>query len=139
MGIGVWDNAMVAVVAVLAPFLAGAASAIFLLVGYVLKMLNPEPALAQSMLNAGWLFAGVTAAALVTAAAGLLVTALRNGAPPGSESDDECGEVARAKEAWRDALLQRGILPFLSTALSEESAEVTQGPGTTPRMPRLGY
>ena len=36
---------VVAVVAVLAPVLAGTAAAIFLLVGYILKMLDPEPAL----------------------------------------------------------------------------------------------
>ncbi|MFI6624990.1 hypothetical protein [Streptomyces sp. NPDC050528] len=39
----------VAVVAVLAPVLSGAFAAICLLVGYVLKLLDPEPAFAQTL------------------------------------------------------------------------------------------
>ena len=41
----------VAVVAVLAPVLSGAFAAICLLVGYVLKLLDPEPAFAQTLLT----------------------------------------------------------------------------------------
>lgn len=41
----------VAVVAVLTPVLSGAFAAICLLVGYVLKLLDPEPAFAQTLLT----------------------------------------------------------------------------------------
>ncbi|WP_371670331.1 hypothetical protein OG985_23515 [Streptomyces sp. NBC_00289] len=133
----------VAVVAVLAPVLAGTAAAIFLLVGYILKMLDPEPAFAQTMITAGWVFGAVTAAAILVAAVGLLLTALRNrpsltAGPYGEMS----AEVARAGETWREALLERGILPFLREALADPgSAALHRAAPQAPinRMPHLGY
>ncbi|MGW7404239.1 hypothetical protein ACWGI9_10960 [Streptomyces sp. NPDC054833] len=109
----------VAVVAVLAPVLAGTAAAIFLIIGYILKMLNPEPTFAQTMLTAGWVLGAVTAASVLVAAVGLLLTALRNSPSLDAGAYGEAnGEVARAREAWREALLERGILPFLEQALA---------------------
>jgi hypothetical protein len=134
----------VAVVAVLAPVLAGTAAAIFLLVGYILKMLDPQPAFAQTMLTTGWVFGAVTALAILVAAVGLLLTALRNRpsldtGPYGELS----GEVARAREAWREALLERGVLPFLRDALADPGTASAlrrpAPPAPTSRMPNLGY
>ncbi|MEU7054502.1 hypothetical protein [Streptomyces sp. NPDC046197] len=133
----------VAIVAVLAPVLAGTAAAIFLLVGYILKMLDPAPAFAQTMLTAGWVFGAVTAAAILVAAVGLLLTALRNrpsleGGPSGELGE----EVARARESWHEALLERGILPFLRDALADPGSAVLHrtDPSTpTGRIPQLGY
>ncbi|NNN32680.1 hypothetical protein HLK59_20385 [Streptomyces sp. S3(2020)] len=134
----------VAVVAVLAPVLAGTAAAIFLLVGYILKMLDPQPAFAQTMLTTGWVFGAVTALAILVAAVGLLLTALRNRpsldtGPYGELS----GEVARAREAWREALLERGVLPFLRDALADPGTAAAlhrpAPPAPTSRMPNLGY
>ncbi|WP_406452370.1 hypothetical protein OG782_18615 [Streptomyces sp. NBC_00876] len=133
-----------AVVTVLAPVLAGTAAVIFLLFGYVLKMLDPPPAFARTMVGAGWFFTAVTAAAMLVAAAGLLVAALRNGST--SLTAEEFGEelpqdVAQARDAWRHALLERGILPFLRDALADPGA----GPAArTPyrparRIPKIGY
>ncbi|MER5941293.1 hypothetical protein ABT121_28695 [Streptomyces sp. NPDC001928] len=135
---------VVAVVAVLAPVLAGTAAAIFLLVGYILKMFNPEPAFAQTMLTTGWVFGAIAAAAILVAAVGLLLTALRNrpafdSGPYGELSE----EVARAREVWREALLERGVLPFLREALTDPGTAVAlhRTAPTTPagRMPNLGY
>ncbi|MGA4840867.1 hypothetical protein [Streptomyces sp. G45] len=135
----------VAVVAVLAPVLAGAAAAIFLLVGYILKMLDPEPAFADTLLTAGWVFGALTAGAILVAAVGLLLTALRNGSTSlqaGSDHERNA-EVERAREAWHQALLERGVLPFLREALAEPgpaSASRAPSPGpATGRMPQLGY
>ncbi|MGW4020481.1 hypothetical protein [Streptomyces sp. NPDC005009] len=134
----------VAVVAVLAPVLAGTAAAIFLLVGYVLRMLDPDAAFARTMLTTGWVFGAVTAVAILVAAVGLLLTALRNkpsahGVPYG-ELD---GEVALARDAWREALLERGILPFLRDALTDPATATalqhTAPPPPTGRIPHLGY
>lgn len=133
----------VAVVAVLAPVLAGTAAAIFLLVGYILKMLDPEQSFAQTMLTTGWVFGALTAVAILVAAVGLLITALRN--RPFAESGsygllDE--EVARARAAWHDALLERGILPFLREALVDPGGAALHraGPAApSSRMPHLGY
>ncbi|MDF6043551.1 hypothetical protein LRD69_15725 [Streptomyces sp. JH14] len=133
-----------AVVTVLAPMLAGTAALIFLLVGYILKMLSQPPSFADTMVAAGWFFAAVMAAAILAAAIGLLITALRNGSTslPAEDPEDELPEdVARAREAWRHALLERGILPFLRDAL----ADPTAGPASrTPhrsanRIPKIGY
>lgn len=133
---------VVAVVAVLAPVLAGAAAVIFLLVGFILKMLTPEPAFADTMLTTGWVFGAVTAASMLVAAGGLLLTALRNGAT--SLRDGSPGElheeVARAREAWRAALLERGVLPFLREALAAPPETPKRPPASGDhRMPHLGY
>ncbi|MFE0601350.1 hypothetical protein ACFW2T_07235 [Streptomyces sp. NPDC058892] len=133
-----------AVVAVLAPVLAGTAMLIFLLVGYILKMIEPEPAFARTMLTAGWLFGALTAVALLCAVIGLLVTAVRNSATevPADETEAIPDEVARAREAWRHALLERGIIPFLRDALADPSAVPGFPTPRTPgagRIPSLGY
>ncbi|CAL9307417.1 membrane protein [Streptomyces sp. SudanB52_2052] len=134
----------VAVVAVLAPVLAGTAAAIFLLVGYILRMLDPGQAFAQTLLTTGWVFGAVTAVAILVAAVGLLLTALRN--KPTAESGpygELQREVDRAREDWREALLERGILPFLREALTDPGAAAAlhhTSPSTpVSRMPHLGY
>ncbi|AXE87147.1 MULTISPECIES: hypothetical protein [unclassified Streptomyces] len=134
----------VAVVAVLAPVLAGTAAAIFLLVGYILRMLDPGQAFAQTLLTTGWVFGAVTAVAILVAAVGLLLTALRN--KPTAESGpygELQQEVDRAREDWREALLERGILPFLREALTgpDAAAALHHPSPSTPvsRMPHLGY
>ncbi|ANP56151.1 hypothetical protein J2Z21_003925 [Streptomyces griseochromogenes] len=133
----------VAVIAVLAPVLAGTAAAIFLLVGYILKMLDPNQGFAQTMLTAGWVFSAVAAAAILVAAIALLLTALRNSASADAEAHDAASrQVARAREAWRDALLEYGILPFLRDALAQPDTAAlhpTTPSAPTSRMPRLGY
>ncbi|MGP3687293.1 hypothetical protein ACTVZO_21755 [Streptomyces sp. IBSNAI002] len=133
-----------AVIAVLAPVLAGTAMLIFLLVGYILKLIEPEPAFADTMLAAGSFFGVLTVASLVFAVIGLLVTAVRNGATEVAADGSEAipDEVARAREAWRTALLERGIMPFLREALADPSAG--SGFPAAPRrrgsrMPHLGY
>ncbi|MET7286797.1 hypothetical protein [Streptomyces sp. NPDC005573] len=133
----------VAVVAVLAPVLAGTAAVIFLLVGYILRVLAPGKTFARTMLTAGWVFGAVAAASILVAAVGLLITALRNSATAEATSHEEASQVvAGAREAWRDALLERGIVPFLEEALAQPGTAAlhrTAPPAPTGRMPRLGY
>ncbi|MEU2072933.1 hypothetical protein [Streptomyces sp. NPDC013489] len=120
---------VVAILTVMVPVLAGAAAVIFLLVGAVLHAVAPTVAFGATLFTAGLVFGSVAAAGLLGAAAGLLVTALRNspaevsrGGPPAPAPDDE---LSRAREAWRRALLERGILPFLRDVLA-----ATAPPGT---------
>ncbi|MEY9487574.1 hypothetical protein RKD26_003368 [Streptomyces calvus] len=134
----------VAVVAVLAPVLAGTAAAIFLLVGYALRMLDPGAAFARTMVTTGWVFGAVTAIAILVAAAGLLVTALRNKPSAlGGAYGEPDGELILARDAWREALLQRGILPFLREALTDPATgsalQHTAPPPPAGRIPHLGY
>ncbi|MER7738471.1 hypothetical protein ABTX34_09130 [Streptomyces sp. NPDC096538] len=133
-----------AVVAVLAPVLAGTAAAIFLLVGFVLRTLDPEAAFARTMLTTGWVFGAVTAVAIVVAGTGLLLTALRNKPSAlGGRYRELDGEVARARDAWHEALLERGIVPFLRDALNDPKGATalrhTVPPASDSRMPHLGY
>ncbi|MFF2849952.1 hypothetical protein ACFVT5_26990 [Streptomyces sp. NPDC058001] len=132
---------VVAVLAVLAPVLAGAAAVIFLLVGYLLRVLDPEQVFAQTLLTTGWVFTAVTAVAILVAGAGLLLTALRNDATSlhadtHSEFDEK---VELAREAWHDALLERGIMPFLRDALADPAATAPGPSRPAGRMPHLGY
>ncbi|MFH9264385.1 hypothetical protein ACH4KN_08995 [Streptomyces sp. NPDC017546] len=133
-----------AVITVLTPLLAGAAAVIFLVVGYLLKAVSPLVAFGGSMVAAGWFFAAVAAAAILVAAVGLLVTALRNGATSlaaETEEQELPEDVARAREAWRHALLERGILPFLRDALADPTAgPAARTPHRSPdRLPKVGY
>ncbi len=134
---------LAAVLAVLAPVLAGAAALIFLLVGYALKMVGPASAFADTLLTTGWVFGAITAAAILVAAVGLLVTALRNSATSLRAGDraELDAEVNRAREAWHQALLERGMLPFLQEALLKSGGDRTRTTRTQPtgRMPHLGY
>ncbi|MEV5972119.1 hypothetical protein [Streptomyces sp. NPDC051921] len=129
---------VVAVVTVLAPLLAGTAAVIFLLVGAVLKMLDPAPAFADTLLTAGLFFGALGAAGLLCAAAGLLVTALRNSATEVHAPDPD-DELSRARAAWRQALLERGVLPFLRDALAVPPPGERPTPPPARRIPKVGY
>ncbi|WP_269855444.1 hypothetical protein [Streptomyces sp. RPT161] len=139
-----------AIVAVLTPILAGTAALIFLLVGYVLAAMDPEPAIAAPLRTAGWLFLAIAGAGVLAGTVGLVLTALRDGSSAirATEHDDPA-EVMAAKDAWLTALLERGMLPFLHEAQAS-SGRANAGPGLPgsedapiddrPHMPHgLGY
>ncbi|MEU1519923.1 hypothetical protein ABZ490_48760 [Streptomyces sp. NPDC005811] len=120
--------------------LSGAATAIFFLASLLLKSFKAGSESAHSMNTAGWVSGAVLAGALVA----LLAIALRSrpsleAGPYGELSE----EVARAKEAWREALLEQGILPFLREALADPGAtrllRSTTPSASTNRIPRVGY
>ncbi|MEU9855100.1 hypothetical protein [Streptomyces sp. NPDC047974] len=119
----------VAVLTVLVPVLAGTAAAIFLLVGAVVRWLAPDAALGTTLLTAGLVFGALAAAGLLCAGAGLLLTALRNSPAETGAPDDE---LARARAAWRHALLERGVVPFLQAALTATATDPDRGPGPPP-------
>ncbi|MFE6103003.1 hypothetical protein ACFVQ4_23985 [Streptomyces laurentii] len=132
---------LIAVVTVLAPLLAGATAVTLLLVGAVLRLFEPVPAFADTLLTAGLFFGAAAAAGLLCGAAALLVTALRHRAAPagtadGSAADDE---TARAEEAWHRALRDRGILPFLHDALAPPPEGPEQPAPDPDGLPRVGY
>ncbi|MEU1623946.1 hypothetical protein ABZ746_01075 [Streptomyces sp. NPDC020096] len=150
-----------AIVAVLTPILAGTAALIFLLVGYVLAAMDPEPAIAPPLRTAGWLFLAVAGAGVLAGTVGLVLTALRDGSSAiRATRHEDPAEVMAAKDAWLTALMERGMLPFLreaqaSSARADSAArlpsprpEVTERPrreladdgGGEPRIPHgLGY
>lgn len=99
-----------AVVAVLAPVLAGTATALSLIAGYVLKTVSPESPVASELITGGWVFGAITSAAILVTALGLLLAALRN-RPEADPTEDE--EVSAARKAWLRALRRQGMEPFL--------------------------
>lgn len=147
VGDGVSETAgagLLAMVSVLVPLLAGTAAVIFLLLGNLLRVVSPEPSIAAPMRDAGWVFAILAAAGIVVAMAELWLTAVRNGAGSqrssdvmaGAETDGSAGEsrlareVSAARTGWREALLERGIVPFLADALAAQpGGRQPSGPG----------
>lgn len=135
---------LVAAMAVLTPILAGSAAVVLLLIGYALEAASPEPGVAAPLRTAGWFFAAVTAGALLLGGIGLVLAALRNGSSAVHDVPDAMPhEVAVARTAWHDALLNRGILPFLDDALADArsgGAAPTAPPArSATRIPHLGY
>ncbi|MEU9110645.1 hypothetical protein AB0D04_02300 [Streptomyces sp. NPDC048483] len=138
---------LAAMVAVLVPVLAGIAAVLFLLIGYILRAVSPDRSMAQPLISVGWIFAALTAAGSLVAMAGLVVTALRNGstsARTGRAEELLTVDLDRAHDAWRHALLERGLLPFLREALTDPSpttdpAPYVPRPAPQHRIPTLGY
>ncbi|WP_150134052.1 hypothetical protein [Streptomyces hyaluromycini] len=118
-----------AVAAVLVPVVAGGTAGISLLVGYVLKMLDPSPAIAQDLLTMGWVFGAVAAAAILVAAVGLLLVALRGERPRGEDERAEPEQSPRplggaARQTLRAASF---IVGERRAYLGEEWAAVLAG------------
>ncbi|MEW2547112.1 hypothetical protein AB0910_15245 [Streptomyces sp. NPDC047002] len=118
-----------AIAAVLVPVLAAIAAVIFLLAGYLLRAVGATRPLADALIAFGWFFASVMALGMLAAGVGLLVTALRNGSTQiRSTGAGALDEVAQAREEWREALLERGIVPYLRRTLRQaEEAETRDG------------
>ncbi|MHC5909052.1 hypothetical protein ACVNF4_35075, partial [Streptomyces sp. S6] len=102
--------------AVVVPALSAGAAAVFAMLGFGLRTAGAGSRLSEALLLAALV---ATGAAVVSALAGfgwLLVTALRDR----STSDEANLAVARARAVWEQALLDRGILPYLRTALAAD-------------------
>jgi hypothetical protein len=117
-----------AVLCVLAPLLAGAAAVIFLLLGYGMRLARPEPELAAPLRSVGWTFVLLAAVGALLGMAGMLWTALRNGTAARGDGGQDgstglAADVERARQAWRTALLERGVLPFLAEATAPRETE----------------
>ncbi|WP_052847458.1 hypothetical protein [Streptomyces avicenniae] len=134
-GTGTW-----AVVVTLVPVLAAVAGVVFLLLGYTLGLVDPEPEVAAGMRGVGWVFALVAAGGMLIAVSGLVVAAVRNGSATAiraSSSGGGAAEVARARGEWRRALVERGVAPVLLAARREDdgAAAVAHPPQESgPRM-----
>ncbi|MEU0845207.1 hypothetical protein ABZ370_37870 [Streptomyces sp. NPDC005962] len=119
---------VLAALGVLVPGLASMAAAIFLALGYVLRFIHSLPRLADELIVAGWIAAVVAAVSTLAGLSWMLAAAARNrpttrhGHPPG-----DAEKVARARDAWQRALLERGVLPFLETRLRQP--QPAHGPG----------
>ncbi|MEU5129737.1 hypothetical protein [Streptomyces mobaraensis] len=103
--------------AILIPALAAAAAAVFLVLGYGFRLLGVQARLARGLQAAGWTAVAVATAAVLLGVVAVLVIAVRNRTARPAASDGE--RVAAARAAWRRALLERGVLPFLRHQIEE--------------------
>ncbi|MFI2238096.1 hypothetical protein [Streptomyces chrestomyceticus] len=128
--------------AVLVPSLGAVAAVLFLAIGFGMRLVGFHRQFADELVYAGWLAAGIAAAATVAGLAWMLVTAARNRSTdgaPGADAEELEPEVAQARAAWQRALLERGILPFLLNHIrTQEKARTTTPAAPTPRT-RPGY
>ncbi|WP_051940130.1 hypothetical protein [Phaeacidiphilus oryzae] len=113
------------VMAVLLPILAGIAAVVFLILGYLLHAADSGLAIGRGLITAGWVALAVAAVGMVLGIVGILLTAMRDGAsPPDGESPQLYADLAQAKDAWRETLRRRAILPYLYDQLEEHEAAV---------------
>ncbi|WP_030025009.1 hypothetical protein [Streptomyces monomycini] len=136
--------------AVLVPSLGAVAAVLFLAIGFGMRLVGFHRQFADELVYAGWLAAGIAAAATVAGLAWMLVTAARNrsattaGGDPAPDADagPRTGEpeVAQARAAWQRALLERGVLPFLLDHIRAQEEETRTAPTPAPAArTRPGY
>lgn len=100
---------------VLTPPVSAAAGLVLLLIGYGLRLGGDTSDFAASARLAGWMLAGFAAVAAVVGLLALLVTAVRNHGPRSAGP----AEAERARQRWRQALLERGVRPYLRRHLPD--------------------
>ncbi|MER5199758.1 hypothetical protein ACWD3J_41385 [Streptomyces sp. NPDC002755] len=117
-----------------------------LVTGYGLKWLGSATAAADWLIVTGLVLGGIMILVSLGGVIRLIGTALREAATsPDARPDAPLSqEVARAKAAWHQALLERGILPFLREALAEPGTVAALRPDSAPpdragRIPQTGY
>ncbi|WP_216373003.1 hypothetical protein [Streptomyces tailanensis] len=100
--------------AALTPPVAVSSAAILLVLGYVLQV-TVHGALLESLITAGWILASVAALSAYLAVAALLGAAIRkrgNSVHP--------ARLEQTRLDWRQALLERGMLPHLRRCIRED-------------------
>ncbi|MFI5476884.1 hypothetical protein ACIA6D_42835 [Streptomyces cacaoi] len=135
-----------AVLAITTSLFLGTLGLLCLVMGYGLKWLGTAPVAADRLIVPGLVLGGTMILVSLGGVIRLIATALReastsSGADPGDPLSED---AARAKEAWREALMERGILPFLREALAEPGAAAalrseSAQPDRTGRIPHIGY
>ncbi|MFJ4827239.1 hypothetical protein ACIP5L_28640 [Streptomyces bacillaris] len=125
---------VLAVLGVLTPILAAVAATTFLLLGYGLRLTDSLTDLADTLVRVGWISLAIAAATSLISLVALYRTAALQSAP-GSPSGpppgvDPSADLDRARDAWRTALRDKAIRPFLLQELAEAAdgtAEVPEG------------
>lgn len=118
---------LAAALVVLTPVLSAAAAATFLLLGYGLQLAGVQQPLAIALIRASWVAGAVAMLAAAAAIIALMVTAARHRATSRRPQPDTAS-LAQAHAAWRQALLERGLLPFLRRELHQPPAPPRRSP-----------
>ncbi|MEU6097624.1 hypothetical protein [Streptomyces sp. NPDC047079] len=113
-GDGRTKEGILPVLAVLVPSLGAVATGVFLLCGFGLRAFAVRPHIGDGLVMAGVIAAAVTAGAALGDLAWILVTGARGRSRRGGDDPAERDpEVRRAREVWENAVVERGIVPFL--------------------------
>ncbi|MFI6638482.1 hypothetical protein [Streptomyces sp. NPDC050504] len=118
-------HGLLTALAVLTPVLSAGAAVIFLLLGFALRLTGTRQPLADALVATGWVALAVAVLAAAAAVSALFVAAVRQRAA----DEPDVHDVQRARAAWREALLERGFLPFLRTRLRSSAGA---GPSPLP-------
>ncbi|MFF4948122.1 hypothetical protein [Streptomyces chattanoogensis] len=114
---------------VLIPALSATAAAIFLVFGCGLRVVGMRSRLADELIVAGLTAAAIAAAATLIGLVWMLVAAARNRAAADAGTPGDVDSAAmRAREAWQQALLERGVMPFLLGLLDDAGPAECDGP-----------
>ncbi|MFD9864095.1 hypothetical protein [Streptomyces alboflavus] len=111
-------GALLPALAVLAPLIAATAAAVFLCLGYGIHLVTADSPMASSLITAGWMTALTAGISTVIGLSGLLTRALHRRPSPVPPLTVRNPEAERARDAWQQALLERGMLPYLRLQLS---------------------
>ncbi|GGV08708.1 hypothetical protein [Streptomyces spectabilis] len=113
-------GALLPALGVLTPLISAVAATVFLLFGYGLRFATPRSQAATTLVTAGWVCALAMAVSTGIGLCALLATALRSRArpPSGHSLPLRNPEAERARSAWHQALLERGLLPYLRRELT---------------------
>ncbi|MFD8080370.1 hypothetical protein ACFV4F_01540 [Kitasatospora sp. NPDC059722] len=117
------------VLAVIVPLVSGAAAGIFLLLGYALGLADDSEVLGGALVGAGWVAAGVALVSALAGGIGLAAAASRSRAAEGGDAGAP-GELALARDAWRTALAERGMVPYLVAQANAGRGGATAAPGS---------
>ncbi|MEU9318268.1 hypothetical protein [Streptomyces sp. NPDC048295] len=117
----------------LVPVLAAMAAVVFLVFGYGLRLAGDGPGLADGLVTAGWIAGALAGLATLAGLVGMLVAAARNRAAAYADHVREADPtVETARQAWHQALLERGMLPHLHNRLPGTSTPEQLGRPTAP-------
>ncbi|MBT3077858.1 MULTISPECIES: hypothetical protein [Streptomyces] len=119
---------VLAVLGVLTPILAAVAATTFLLLGYGLRLTDSLADLADTLVRVGWVSLAIAAATALISLVALYRTAALQSAPGAPTGADRPADLDRARDAWRTALRDKAIRPFLL----QELAEAADGTGEVP-------
>ncbi|MFC9748921.1 hypothetical protein [Streptomyces niveus] len=126
----VYGAGLLPVLAVLTPVLAITAAALFLLLGYGLRLADSAAAVAGNLVHAGWISLGVGALAAAVGVLGLYRTASRHrgGAPKDRRDQGLTVELDAARAAWLRQL-HEGIRSLLLQHLDRSPTPDAGGNG----------
>ncbi|MDN3023965.1 hypothetical protein [Streptomyces sp. S.PB5] len=118
----------------LTPAVAAASAAVLLALGHTLRLAGTAGTLPASLVTAGWMLAAIAALSTSVALAALLRTALRgHGQGHGHGTPPTAQQVEQARQRWQQALLDRGLIPYLHRHIHANPSDPARRPSPKDR------